>query len=555
MRVIIEQPGVAPLTVELENVETRVGRAEDNEVVLVADEVSRHHAKFLIHGGRVLLRDLDSMNGTYVNRQRIVERVLSHQDELWFGSKCRATVDDSRPAVIQKHAKPSGDSQIVQDLDRIRQTMAQVGNTMTLIGAGQSGAATSAPTPTPDELKAMGRAYRRLSALYQASNEAARLINSNADLPTRLSKVLDMAIEVCEADRGFVLMRDEETAGLQVHTAREMGQDLRASSPSMSIANRAALDGEPVLMREGDDSEFATRESIIAQRIVAAMCVPLRVEDRLLGSIYVDTRKEARSFDEEDLELFASMAAQLSMAIENVQLYERMLEAERKRASLGRFLSPAVVEAVLNAGTRLELGGRKQTVTTMFCDIRSFTPIAESIEPADLVTLLNEHFTAMVDIVFEHQGTLDKYIGDELMAVFGAPLAHEDDAARAVRAAVAMRAKNEELNEWRAQQGVPPLRLGIGISTGEVIAAYMGAPKRMEFTVVGDRVVTAKRLCSVAEAGQVVVSEATWERVRGFAHGEAIGEVALKGKKVPECAYRVTGLSEAAPPPPPHDGA
>ncbi len=359
----IEQPGAAPVLRVLSGSETTLGRAEDNDVVLVADEVSRHHAKLCIRGGRVLLMDLNSLNGTYVNRQQIVERVLSHQDEIWFGSKCRILFDEN-PKIASRTANelPEPSSVLVNDLARIREDMARVGNNMTLIGkAGQAArAGDETPSASKEELVAMGRAYRRLAALYQASNQVSRLIASNADLPTRLAAVLDTAIEVAEAERGFVMLRDEQSGGLLVHLAREMGQELKASSPSMSIASRAASMGEPVLMRDSAlDEQFGSSDSIIAQRIHSAMCAPLQVEDRILGSIYVDTRQPEHMFQEEDLELFASLAAQSAMAIENVRLSEQMLDTEKKRANLGRFLSPAIVEAIMNEDKELELGGAK----------------------------------------------------------------------------------------------------------------------------------------------------------------------------------------------------
>jgi adenylate cyclase len=467
--------------------------------------------------------------------------MLNHEDEIWFGSKCRVTYDAHGGGA----ATTPDDSTLSDDLAKIREELDRVGNSMTLMG--KAGAVATAEQtisgPSQEELVTMGRAYRRLEALYKASNQATRLIASNAGLDERLGAVLDCAIEVTDAQRGFVLLRDPESGELSVHVAREMGGEVSASSPSMGIAYRAAELGEPVIMRDRDkDSKFGMRESIIVQKIHSAMCAPLKVEDRLLGSIYVDTRNPVRVFEETDLELFASMAAQSSLAIENAQLAEKMIEEEKKRANLGRFLSPSVVEAIMNEKEDLVLGGRKQEVTTMFCDIRSFTPIAEQMPPAELVDLLNHHFTAMVGIVFHYKGTLDKYIGDELMAVFGAPILAHDDAERALRAALEMQRRNTELNAEREAEGRPRLELGIGISSGEVIAGYVGAPERMEFTVVGDRVNVGKRLCSYAEGGQVVISDLTYERVKDLVEAEAIGEVELKGKAVPVAAYRITKL-------------
>jgi adenylate cyclase len=386
----------------------------------------------------------------------------------------------------------------------------------------------------------MSRAYRRLSALYHAS----KLIASDFDLNRRLSDVLDTAIEVMDADRGFVLLRDEDSRRLCLSVAREMGQDLAASSPSMGIAGKAAIDGEPVLMTDStSDQEFGTRDSIIRQRITSAMAVPLRVEDRVMGSIYVDTHKADVTFNEEDIELFVSLAAQSALAIDNVRLYEKMVLADRKRSNLSRFLSPTILDEVMREGSSLELGGSKRVVTTLFCDIRGFTKIAESTPPDMIVSMLNEHFTAMTDLVFQYNGTLDKYIGDEIMAVFGAPLSAEDDAWRAVQTALAIQARNAELNDLRTRENRPTLDLGIGINTGEVIAGYMGSLRRMEFTVVGDYVNTARRLCDLAAADQIVVGGPTYQFVKDNVEVRSIGTVLLEGKVKPVEAFEVLGLA------------
>jgi adenylate cyclase len=542
-QLIIEQPGVPAITVPITDGEAHLGRAEDNTVALVADEVSRHHAKIVTRGGRLLLVDLNSLNGTYVNRQRVAERVLSHMDEVWLGSKCRVVFRDDTNLAKQAEEDDARDSAIMQDLARIRAEMEEVTSSATLMNAPPSAvgkAAVDGQTQVHHaDLQVMGRALRRLDAL----NRASKVIASDFDLDKRLAAVLDTAIEVMGAERGFVMLRDDDSCGLVVKVAREMGHDLRASSPSMGIAGCAAIDGEPVLMGDSEqDDQFGGRESIIRQRIASAMCVPLRVEDRVFGSVYVDSRVRAHAFNKEDLELFASMALQSAMAIDNVRLAEQMVESEKKRADLGRFLSPAIVDEIMKEGTTLELGGRKRVVTTMFCDIRGFTPIAERIPPTDLVDMLNEHFTAMTQIVFDMKGTLDKFIGDELMAVFGSPLSAEDDAERAVRAALAMQAKHAELNELRASEGRPTFELGIGIATGDVIAGYVGAPERMEFTVVGDPVNTARRFCSLAEPGQICTGESTYAKIKDIATVREIGSVRLKGKGAPVQAYEVESV-------------
>ncbi len=543
-QVVVEQPGVPPMTVPLSGNEIRFGRSEDSDVVLVANEVSRNHAKICRVGNKSILFDLQSLNGTYVNRQRVVERVLSHMDEIWFGSLCKLVFrDDTQYGKDHADETPAVNPELVKNLDKIRAEMDRVGNSMTLIGRPTPPYAEEAKSKeleaSPEAIVKMSRAYRRLAALHKAS----QIMASGFDLRERLAQVLDMVMETMEADRGFVMLREEGTNNLNVKVAREMGRELEASSPSMGIAGRAAIDGEAVLMVDSqNDSKFGMRESIIRSEIMSAMCVPLKIKDRIMGSIYLDTRKPQVTFSEEDLELFASLASQSALAIDNVRLHDKVVEAEMKRQEFGRFLSPAIVDKIMAEEKAVELGGQRARVSTLFCDIRGFTNTAERITPVELVALLNEYFTAMTEIIFQYQGTLDKYVGDEIMAIFGAPVSIENDALAAVSAAVAIQALNAELNVVRQKQGRTVIQLGIGIDSGEVTAGYFGSPMRMEYTVMGDRVNTASRFCGLAEAGQVIVGEETWRSIEGKVEGRVMGSVRLKGKELEVNAYEVLSI-------------
>lgn len=523
------------MTVDLTAPVTSFGRAEENTIVLLADEVSRFHAKVRLQGPQTILNDLKSMNGTYVNRHRVVERVLADQDEVWFGSKCRAIFHDDPEEVKQRRKT---ESSLAVEVDKIREEMDNVTASMTMI-------APSAPQATQIadvEMAKMKRAFRRLNALYKAT----QLIASDFDVQKRVTHVLDLAMEVTNADRGFLMMKEEDSDELLVKVARGMGRELSSSSPSMGVAQHAAVDGEPLLMADsGSDARFSGRESIIAQKITSAMCVPLRVENRILGAIYVDSQKSGMQFTEEDLELFQTLANQSAMAIENVHLYAKMLEAEKKRANFSRFLSPAVVEHLMADDRELKLGGEKRPVTILFCDIRSFTQLSEGLTPERLVEFLNEHFTAMTQIVFQYGGTLDKYNGDEVMALFGAPFASQNDSALAVRAALAMQAKNKVLNEGRAQSGFSPFEIGIGINTGEVFTGYIGSPDRLDYSVIGDHVNVAARLCDVADPGQVLIGEQTYDAIKDIVEARSAGTPTLKGKSELVNVYEVTGIKDS----------
>jgi adenylate cyclase len=161
-----------------------------------------------------------------------------------------------------------------------------------------------------------------------------------------------------------------------------------------------------------------------------------------------------------------------------------------------------------------KLGGANQTITVLFADIRGFTRLSEHANPEKVVHLLNKYFSAMTDIIFAHGGTLDKYLGDGLMALFGAPTATPDDATNALNAAVAMQRRVLGINEDLRSEGLPEVAIGIGLHTGEAVVGYIGSERRSEYTAIGDTVNTASRLESNSKGGQILLSDATSKAAR-----------------------------------------
>jgi adenylate cyclase len=224
------------------------------------------------------------------------------------------------------------------------------------------------------------------------------------------------------------------------------------------------------------------------------------------------------------------------------KMVDGLKERDKLRTTFGKYMTAAVIEHLL-AG-KVALGGESLKVTILFTDIRSFTTISEKMDPQELVGLLNEYFTEMVSIVMSEGGVVDKYIGDAIMAVFGAPVPKPEDAVNALRAAVKMRGALHGLNKRLAERGLPHLRTGIGIHTGEVVAGNIGSEKRMEYTVIGDAVNLASRLESnTKELGvNVLISEDTYELTKHVVEARPVREITVKGRKAPVMTYEVLGI-------------
>jgi adenylate cyclase len=228
------------------------------------------------------------------------------------------------------------------------------------------------------------------------------------------------------------------------------------------------------------------------------------------------------------------------------QMARSLREKEMIKHAFTRYVAREVVEEILKDPEHMVLTGERREATVLFCDIRGFTPMSERMSPEDVVLLLNEFYTLMIETVFKHDGTLDKFLGDAVMAVFGAPIAHPDHATRAVRTAIAMQVGIAALNEARTREGKERIQIGVGVSVGEVVAGTVGSGERMEYTVIGDSVNLASRLESNAKPGRILISGRTYDKVKSLVEVVPLGPIKVKGKEEQVEVYEVVGHREGA---------
>lgn len=223
-------------------------------------------------------------------------------------------------------------------------------------------------------------------------------------------------------------------------------------------------------------------------------------------------------------------------------IIDDVTESEVIKESFSRYVAHQVVERILNGTEKVCLSGIRKEVTVLFADLRDFTALSENSEPELVVAILNDFFSLMVDVIFKYEGTLDKFIGDNIMAVFGAPVNYHNDPEKAVMAAVEMQNKTKNLNEKMISHNIKPLEIGIGINTGEAIAGNIGSEKRMDYTVIGDTVNFADRIQSVSAGGEILISEITYRKVKEKIAAEKLPPRFVKGKKKSVVLYKVLGL-------------
>jgi adenylate cyclase len=289
------------------------------------------------------------------------------------------------------------------------------------------------------------------------------------------------------------------------------------------------------------DQRFEAGRSIRIHQIRSAMCAPLWHRENVMGVIYVDSPLHVGSFSASDLDLLTALANYAAVAIERAKLNEHIRRQQQVRNRLERYHSPAVIESVLS-----DIDDEEQPAVTLrettifFADIVGFTPRCESLSPEEVAGFLNQFFSLAADALFEFGGTLDKFIGDAVMAFFGAPLPQEDHAERAVRAALAMMRSLKRWNRQRVVDGQDPLEVRVAINSGPVVVGDIGSERRVDYTVLGNTVnVTARLEEYVAKPGQIVIGETTQAAVAHLFPTEHLGNVQLKGLSRKIAVYRV----------------
>jgi len=290
------------------------------------------------------------------------------------------------------------------------------------------------------------------------------------------------------------------------------------------------------------DSRFSGAHSIIMQGIRSTMTVPLIHHDELLGIMHMDSMIATNAFVEKDLQIFGGIASQAAVAIHNSNLARTIEQEAKTRAQFQRLLSPNLVDQVVQGKLQLEKGGALSEITLLFSDIRGFTSMSESRAPQDIVRMLNEYFELMVDVIFKYEGTLDKFVGDEIIALFGAPVAMPQAELKAVQCALEMLKVLSEFNRTRASEGLNEIKIGIGINTGTVVTGAIGSSRALQYTAIGDAVNTTSRLCSVAQPGQIILSDATFRKVQAEVAAIPLAPVRVKGKTEELKVYNAVGM-------------
>jgi adenylate cyclase len=344
--------------------------------------------------------------------------------------------------------------------------------------------------------------------------ELARDLSSSLELDVVLRKVMDRTITLMRASRGFIVLVDPTTGRLsvQMSNGETDAEKTRQFLGSKTVIEHVVQTGQAVVTTDASlDDRFKGHQSVIMQNLRSIIAVPLVTKGKVIGAVYVDNPFRAAIFEEKDKEFLQAISDLAAMAIDNARHYER---SETLRQLFELHVNKQVTDYVLarTDSKRPFLSGERREVTILNSDIAGFSRMSQRLDARDLVRFLNDYFRRMIDVVLAHGGNIDKFQGDGMLVAFGAPNPMQDHALQALMAARSMVHEVQRLNQELEVAGHPPIAVGIGLDTGDVIAGHVGSEKRLEFTLIGVAVNNAAYLSKIRPA-KVLMSESTHRHV------------------------------------------
>ena len=475
-----------------------VGRLGDCDLVLSNDNlISRKHAKFTINEAGCFVENMGSLNGVFVNKNKISQKqILNPGDEIIIGNHL---------LVLQKGiGKDSG-------------------------MANEESPNTANASPATSVIRTPQDASRRMYLLYQLINAT---LNSNS-IEALMRTILNLIFQDLRVERGCIYLLNPQNQQMQPVCYKVKGEDQKilVFHPSPDLIAQALAEKKVIIKKKED----------LKENPLTGVCMfPLLEGDHLFGLIYIDTTYPKFSLDKTDLDFLDAISKQSSTSLSKARLANDLQKEQELIKHLEKHVGSQVTDIVRKRNIDVDssyMETQELEVAILFSDIVGFTSLSEKLSPGEIAFLLNGYFNYMAECVITHNGYLNKYIGDAVMAVFGAPHTAGNDSENSIRCALEMLEKLQIF--WKSIDESKRFQIRIGINTGVVIAGNIGSLSRMEYTVIGDPVNLASRLESKASANTVLIGESTYKKVEGIFQTKQLGSIKVKGKEEPVLVYQV----------------
>ena len=536
---LIVKQGNSSREVPLSKDTISIGRTPENDIELKDSLISRKHTSIVKKGDRYVVYDLGSSNGTFVNRERVEMHPLEPGDVIRVGDSEIHYVEEGRatapkPAAGRDERKPTeipgSAPQIVKHVDEIAESFS-----FDITGALSRGLSLR-----DIRGEAGGEKAAKESKMFFILFQVGKALSTAGTLDDMLITAVKLIFEVVNAERCIILLKDPNTGELSTRFAFQRNRGLvdgKEIMISRTITSQVMNDKVSIITSDAlQDPRFMAGLSIVQYNIRAALCVPLWESDRVYGAVYLDNNAKSYAFTKDDLELMTAIANLVAIRIKQEETAVKLRREETLRANLSKYHSPDHVKLLMERGGDVGLEVAEREVTVAFIDVVESTRMAEAHHPAEVAALLNEFFQMATNAIFQHDGHVNNFIGDEVMAIFNAPLDMKDHAAQAVRACAAFLVELKKFNQTHPEK---EFKVRCAINTGPVVAGNVGAAAHIKYTVLGDTVNVAARLSKTPQVNSIVVGERTYNKVKDDFKTKDLGEMALKGKEKPQHAYEI----------------
>ena len=521
-----------------------IGRTPENDIELKDSLISRRHTSIVKKGERFVVYDLGSSNGTFVNRERIESKTLENGDVIRVGDTELYFLEDDKakapmaPAVMAGAAKPDekrftdyyGSQQIVQRVDALAESYS----------LDISDALSKGLSLKDIRKETGGEKAAKESKMFFILFQVGKALSTAATLDDMLRTATRLIFEVINAERGVILLKSSQEAELSprliYHRAKGVieGKEVNISK---TITNQVVNDKVSIITSDAlQDPRFMQGLSIVQYNIRSALCVPLWEEKEVYGAIYLDNLAKSYAFTKDDLELLTAIANLIAIRIRQEETQLRLRREETLRANLSKYHSPDHVRLLMERGGEVGLEVAERDVSVVFIDVEGSTRMAETRNANEVAQLLNEFFLMATNAIFQHNGHVNNFIGDEVMGIFNAPLDMADHAVNAVRSCVTFLKELERFNEANPER---KFSVRCAVNSGTAVAGNVGTPTHIKYTVLGDTVNVAARLTKFPQVNSVVVGEKTYELVRHVFKAKDLGDTLLKGKEKTLRAYEI----------------